>query len=224
MIQDCPDPGCRISQPHKSESQPRFRNPRNPAGRGIPTRNRNPQLYSIISSIQDGIKENHHIDHTYLSIYVTNSASSSESETSFNVTLNSLINTDNYSYHSSETILCSSSSLVSTPLSRVVKETILSDDNRPTSSSSETSFLVPLGKAPGSSNKSLSLETSPDLDSDLEPVYADCARHDGGVTELGNFVTRKGNFNHLDKLLKQHLKPVFPPLPIMALLLSIFQK
>ncbi|KAL0205332.1 hypothetical protein P9112_000639 [Eukaryota sp. TZLM1-RC] len=91
-----------------------------------------------------------------------------------------------------------SSSFVFTPLSRVAKEASLSDEFRPTSLRTDTSSLVPLGKAPGSSNKSLSLEANPDLDSDLEPVYADCAQHDGGVTELGSSFTKRSNINHHD--------------------------
>ncbi|KAL0218924.1 hypothetical protein P9112_004577 [Eukaryota sp. TZLM1-RC] len=244
MIKDCPDPSCRVSQQHKSDSQPRYRNPREPVGRReIPTRKRNPQLNSIISSIQDGIKEDHDIDHTYLPIYVTHSPSSSESETSYNVTLNPLINFDNYSDYSSaspssplslehfsdsdcfefanlfenlDLITCpsypssdsespakpsrlnSSSSFVSTPLSRVAKEASISDEFRPTTLRTDTSSLVPLGKAPGSSNKSLSLEANPDLDSDYEPVHADCARHNSGVTGLGNSVTKRSNLNRHD--------------------------
>ncbi|KAL0223964.1 hypothetical protein P9112_003354 [Eukaryota sp. TZLM1-RC] len=69
MIKNCPDPSCRVSQQHKSDPQPRYRTPREPVGRReIPTRKRNPQLNSIISSIQDGIKEDHDIDHTHLPI------------------------------------------------------------------------------------------------------------------------------------------------------------
>ncbi|KAL0226637.1 hypothetical protein P9112_013961 [Eukaryota sp. TZLM1-RC] len=79
------------------------------------------------------------------------------------------------------------------------------------------SSLVPPGKAPGSSNKSLSLEANPDLDSDLEPVYADCARHDGGVTELGNSVTERSNLNHHDnKVPSTTTNPCLPADPSHA--------